>query len=155
MAPAGSGSCLNLGPKAFALSTGLFALCAPLVQEGRVQRAQYRAVASRAGQGLDIVEDLCLHRVFGFGRGNCRLPSVLDWSLFGREEASAHVHSDRAKHECRRDATSVKDTAGRNHRYGRNGIDDLRDESHRTDDAAIAARFTTLRDNYIGTTLGR
>ena len=108
-----------------------------------------------ARQGLNIVEDFYLHRILGLGRGDCRLPCVLDRRLLGREEAGPHVDADRPKHERRRNAASVKDPAGRDHRDGRNGIDDLRDESHRADDAAIAARLAALRDNYVGATLSR
>jgi hypothetical protein len=54
-----------------------------------------------------------------------------------------------------RDTAAVKNAARGDYGDWRYGIDDLRDQGHRADLAAIAARLATLRDDYVDASFGR
>ena len=87
-------------------------------------------------------------------RNDRELPRLLDWSLHRSEKARSYVDPNRAKHQCRRNAASIKYSACRDDRNGRDRVNDLRNKSQGAYNAAVAAGLAALRDNYVSTALG-
>jgi hypothetical protein len=87
-------------------------------------------------------------------RNYSELPRLLNWSLHRCKKARSYVDPNRAKHQCRRNAASIKYSACRDDRNGRDRVNDLRNKSHGAYNAAVAAGLAALRDNYVSTALG-
>ena len=69
----------------------------------------------------------------------------------GGEEAGTEVDADRAQHERRREAAPVENAAGGDHGDRSHGVNDLWDQCHGTDIAAITAGLSALRDDHVDT----
>src|SRR5260370_21393504 len=64
----------NLTPQAIAIATRLLALAAPLIQKSCRKRAPDRVEPDGARERADVVENIDLYRILGFGSGY-RLPT--------------------------------------------------------------------------------
>jgi len=89
----------------------------------------------------------------GLGGGYQATPIVLvDRHLLGQQEARAQPRGLGAEGEHRGDAASVADPAGRDHRYGRDGVDHRWHQRKRCDAPRhVAARLPSLRDDHVDT----
>ena len=77
--------------------------------------------------------------------------------LLGGQEPRADVGAGGSEQQHRREAPAVGDAPGREHRYRRHRVDDLRNERECADAGrhALTARLGALRDDQVDAALGR
>ena len=110
-----------------------------------------------SGQGMPVgeVEDVGEHGVVPGRVDDASLVRVGDAALVGREEARTDPDAFGAEHQRRGDPATVGDPTGRDHRHGRDGVDDGGNERHRRDPAGVTAGLGALRGHDVDAGRGR
>ena len=121
------------------------------VRERRAQHARLgRRAARPVGRGQHPVGVGHLHRVDRIGGEDPLLPARRDRHLAAGQEARAHHDAGGAERERGGQPAAVGDPAGGDHRDVPRQVDQLRDEHHRRDEAAVAAGLAALGDEDVG-----